>query len=112
MYMSICSLSLGQFENEDWLVSPSFNADMFDDLKLTFWNTRGYVGPELKLYYSPDFVDNPATASWQEITNFDLHNGETFWQWTNSGLIDLSNLSGSDLRLAFKYTSTSDQAAT
>ncbi len=111
-YGAITGYDAGAYENEDWLISPEFNADNYDDLKLSFWNTSGYTGSAMQLLYSADFVDNPETATWQEIPNVTWHNGETLWEWTFSEVIDLSELSGTTGRIAFKYTSTTAQAAT
>jgi len=101
----------GQNENEDWFVSPAFNADIYDDLRLSFWTTSGYSGPQLQVFYSSDFVDNPEAASWTEIEDALFHDGVTNWEWTYSGLVDLSEISGSNARIAFKYTSTASEAA-
>jgi endonuclease/exonuclease/phosphatase family metal-dependent hydrolase len=102
----------GANENEDWFVSPAFNADMYDDLRLSFWTTSGYSGPQLQVLYSSNYVDNPETASWTEIEDAIFHDGVTNWEWTYSGLVDLSEISGSNARIAFKYTSTASEAAT
>jgi endonuclease/exonuclease/phosphatase family metal-dependent hydrolase len=102
----------GANENEDWFVSPAFNADMYDDLRLSFWTTSGYSGPQLQVLYSSNYVDNPETASWTEIEDAIFHDGVIIWEWTYSGLVDLSEISGSNARIAFKYTSAASEAAT
>lgn len=102
----------GDYDNEDWLISPEFSADEFSNLKLSFWNTSGYTGPGLQVFFSNNYVDNVETATWQELTNVNWHSGEPFWEWKNSGFIDLSGFSGSSCRIAFKYTSTTADGAT
>lgn len=102
----------GSHENENWLVSPSFNPDAYNHLRFSFWNTSAYNGPTLQLFYSTDFSGNPQTATWVEIDDVLWHNGETNWEWTFSGVIDLSHLSGQTAHVAFKYTSTNEQSAT
>lgn len=104
--------SNGNNENEDWFISPAFSPSGFDNIKLSFWNTSGYSGPRLQVFYSTNFDGNPAEATWTEITNATWHNGVTNWEWTYSGEIDLSSLTGSSANIGFKYTSTSSQAAT
>lgn len=98
-------------ENENWFVSPAFSPDEFDNLTLSFWNTSGYSGPGLQLLWSDNFSGDPQTAVWTEIDNVQWHDGNTNWVWTFSEMIDLSHLTGSTAYIAFKYTSTSQQAA-
>lgn len=111
-YANISGFDSGHFENEDWLISPAFNADTYDELKLTFWNASGYSGAPLQLYFSSNFVDNPTTANWVEITDVFWHDGVTNWEWTYSGMIDLSEFSGNNARIAFKYTSNTADGKT
>ncbi|MFW5645408.1 MAG: InlB B-repeat-containing protein, partial [Bacteroidota bacterium] len=101
----------GAQENENWLVSPAFSPDDYDNLRLSFWNTSGYNGPGLQLYWSANYSGDPQTAVWTEINNVQWHDGITDWVWTFSESIDLSTLTGPSAHIAFKYTSTSQQAA-
>lgn len=102
----------GAVANEDWFVSPAFNPNDYETLSLSFWNTSGYDGPELEAFYSLNYTGNPATTSWTALNSINWHDGATFWEWTFSGDIDLTSLSGTEARVAFKYTSTSSAAAT
>jgi len=99
-------------ENEDWLVSPAFNADELQNLNLSFWNTVGYAGPGLTLLFSNDFTDSPQTATWTPVPNTNWSDGDPFWEWTYSGLLKLSEFSGESARIAFKYTSDANAGAT
>jgi len=103
--------SSGAQENEDWFVSPAFSPDAYNNIEFSFWNTSGYTGPQLQVFYSYNFTNNPSTATWTEIAGINWHGGSPYWQWTYSGAIDLSNLSGASANIAFKYTSTASQAA-
>ncbi|MFW6302926.1 MAG: choice-of-anchor J domain-containing protein [Bacteroidales bacterium] len=98
--------------NEDWLISPAFNSDAHDNLRLSFWNASGYSGSDIQLFYSEDFAGDPETATWEEMNEAIWHNGETNWEWTFSGLLDLSAYSGTNAHIGFKYTSPSDQNST
>lgn len=104
------------FENEDWLISPSFDADANTALYFNFWNASGYEGNALQLYYSNDFDGSDvAAATWTEITDqATWHDIATqdYWEWTNSGDIDLSSLTGTSVYLGFKFTSTTDGSST
>ncbi|MFO7879168.1 MAG: choice-of-anchor J domain-containing protein [Bacteroidales bacterium] len=102
----------GTNANIDWLVSPSFDADAYNHLRLSFWNTSGYTGSDLQLFYSEDFAGDPETATWVEMDETIWHNGETDWEWTFSGLLDMSGYSGTNAHIGFKYTSPSDQNST
>ncbi|MBN2892014.1 MAG: choice-of-anchor J domain-containing protein [Bacteroidales bacterium] len=101
------------FENEDWFISPSFNADEATGLSLEFWNAKGYTGDQLVAYYSNDYNGSDVSgATWTEITGITWHDGVTFWEWTNSGTIDLSSLTGTSVYIAFKYTSNTTESTT
>jgi enterochelin esterase family protein len=101
----------GAFDNEDWLISPSFSADTNNGLNLSFWNTSGYSGPDLELYWTNTYTGNPQTTNWNIINSAIWHDGNTDWLWTFSGIIDLSNLSGSSVHLGFKYSSSVQNGA-
>lgn len=104
----------GCHENVDWLISPSINLDEFTNEVCTFNTAMNYGSPNdgsLKLYYSTDYISgDPSNAQWTEISGFTLSPGN--WTWTLSGDIDLSNIQGSNVHLAFKYTSTTNSCAT
>jgi hypothetical protein len=63
------------------------------------------------LYWSGNYSGDPQTAVWTEIDNVQWHDGITDWVWTFSEILDLSALTGTSAHIAFKYTSTSQQAA-
>jgi PKD repeat protein len=101
----------GSNENEDWLISPPINLDMYTNEKLTFYTARNNTGPELEVKYSNDYDGNgnPFTSTWTTISAT-LPTGS--WVWTASGDVDLSGISGTAVYLAFIYTSTASNSAT
>jgi len=103
-----------KYPNEDWLISSSFDLTKYTDPILTFTSVMNYgaVGDgSLKLYYSTDYTSGaPATGTWTELTGFALSAGG--WAVTPSGNINLSAATGTNVHIAFKYTSTSSSAAT
>jgi hypothetical protein len=103
--------SNGAKENENWFVSPAFSPDDYANLRFSFWNTSAYSGPGLQLYWSENYSGDPQTAVWTEIDNVQWHDGIINWVWTFSEVLDLSSLTGATAHIAFKYTSTSQQAA-
>jgi hypothetical protein len=101
----------GPVANEDWLISPALNLSDYDDVIMTFYNAKSYDGPDMELKVSQDYSGsgNPNTASWDDIP-YTLSTG--FFEWTESGEIDLSDYNGSAVYVAFRYTSTDSQSAT
>lgn len=101
----------GSNENEDWLISPPMNLDMYTNEILNFYTAMNYSGPVLEILYSTNYDGggDPSTASWTTLTA-SLSTGS--YAWTPSGDIDLSGVSGTAVYLAFKYTSTSSSSST
>ncbi len=95
--------------NTDWCISPAFNLNNYDNPVLTFKNAKKYEGQDLQVYFSNDYDgSNPATATWTEL---DAILSESNFTWVESGDIDLSNFSGTNCYIGFKYTCTEDEAA-
>ncbi len=99
------------YVNEDWLISPPLNLDNYENEVLKFYNAVGYVGPalECKISENYDGGGNPYSATWTNEA-FTLATG--FFEWTESGEIDLSGYVGSSVYVAFRYTSTNLESAT
>ena len=95
--------------NEDWLISPAFDLDSYSDVVLTFSTARNYNGPDIEVLFSNDYDgQDPTTATWQEL-ECELSTGS--WNWVESGEIDLSEFSGTNCHIAYKYICTDDEAA-
>ena len=98
-----------QGATEDWLISPAFSLDANPDATLSFVTAKNYNGPDIEVYFTNDYDgQDPSTATWQ-LLECPLSTGS--WSWESSGDITLTNYSGSNCHIAFKYTSTEDQAA-
>lgn len=99
------------YENEDWLISPALNLDDYENEVLVFYNALGYTGPDLELKISTDYDGggDPTTATWTD-ESFTFSTG--FFEWTESGNIDLSVYTGSAVYVAFRFTSTDAESAT
>ncbi len=106
-----CSGYEGQaFENEDWLISPPLNFDNYSSEVLSFYTADAYTGPALEALISNDYDgSDPTTATW---TNLDFETSTGFFEWISSGNINISNVNGSQVYIAFKFTSTSSESAT
>ena len=101
------------FENEDWFISPSFDAGAYSTITLNFWNTSGYDGNTLEAFYSEDYAGNPSTATWVPLTGIVWHNVETqdYWEWTESGNINIP-ATGSSAYIGFKFTNDDGSSPT
>lgn len=98
-----------QGANEDWLISPAFDMDSYTNVALNFKSAMNYTGPDVEVYFSNDYNgEDPTAATWQALT-CDLSQGS--WTWTESGEISLGEFSGNNCHIAFKYTSTENEAA-
>jgi len=99
------------YENDDWLISPALNLDNYNNEILVFQNGLGYTGPDLLLKISTDYDGggDPYSATWT-TEPFTMSSG--FFEWTESGEIDLSGYDGSAVYIAFQFTSTDSESAT
>ncbi|MFB6258029.1 MAG: DUF5689 domain-containing protein [Flavobacteriales bacterium] len=96
--------------NEDWLISPSFDASNGSHL-LKFRNAKNYSGPDMEVLISTDYSGsgNPNNATW---TNLSYNKSGGSWNWVQGGPVDLSSYNATQTYIAFKYTSTSTDGAT
>ncbi|MDD4602223.1 MAG: choice-of-anchor J domain-containing protein [Bacteroidales bacterium] len=101
----------GSNENEDWLISPAMNFNLYYNELMTFQSAYKYAGPALEAFISNDydgstdpndFIWIPLTATWSSGN----------WVWTSSGNVNLSGVSGPQVYVAFKYLSSTTESAT
>jgi hypothetical protein len=99
------------FANDDWLISPALNLDNYAGEILVFKNALGYTGPDLQCKVSTDYDGgaDPNLSTWT-VEEFTMSAG--FFEWTESGEIDLSGYNGSAVYVAFQFTSTNSESAT
>lgn len=94
---------------EDWLISPAFDLDSYDDVVLSFRTAKNYTGEDIKVYFSNQYDgQNLNLDEWQEL-ECELSDGG--WNWVESGDISLDGFSGSNCYIGFKYTCTDEEAA-
>ncbi len=95
--------------NEDWCISPAFNLGDYVNPVLTFRTATKFTGPVLEVFFSNDYDgEDPTVATWTALT-CQLSTGN--YTWVESGDIDLSDFSGDNCYIGFKYTSTDEAAA-
>jgi hypothetical protein len=93
---------------EDWLISPAFDLDSYDDVVLSFRTAMNYTGPALEVFFSNDYDgQNPTAATWQEL-ECELSQGG--WNWVEAS-VSLDGFSGTNCYIGFKYTCTDEEAA-
>lgn len=100
---------------DDWFISPSINLDSYNGEYLTFISWTRYTDtyyPPVKLKYSTNYPGNgdPSLSSWTDLSA--TWSAEDSQTWENSGEIDLSDISGTDVYIAFQYTSSGTASGT
>jgi hypothetical protein len=95
----------GIVTNEDWLISPALDMDVYEDEVLAFENANNFNGPDLELLVSTDYdgTSDPNTATWTDLSQNVTWSSGNF-EYVDSGEIDLSSFSGTGY-IAFKYVS-------
>ncbi len=101
--------------NEDWLISPVIDLSETPSPKLRFYSGENYGNGSnpMMILISTDYNNGNPTSNgtWTDISQgVTLSAGA--WAWTPSEYIDLSDYNQSNVHIAFKYTSTVDDAPT
>ncbi len=99
----------GNGASDDWYVSPPVNFDLYSEEYLTFRSWTKYTDtsyPTIELMYSTDYSGSgdPTEATWSNLSA--TWSDEDSQTWTSSDEIDLSFISGANVYIAFRYTST------
>ncbi|TRZ71047.1 MAG: T9SS C-terminal target domain-containing protein [Bacteroidetes bacterium] len=99
------------FVNEDWLITPAMNFDLYTNEVLNFMSSYNYTGNSLsvKISNTYDGSGDPNSFTWTDLTPILSPGG---WIWTNSGDLDVSGVNGTGVYIAFKYTSTATASST
>ena len=97
--------------NEDWLISPQIDLSDLTSATLSFQTASKFAGNVLEVKISSNYTGgDPNNATWTNLSaTLDASNSFT---WTNSGTIDVSAFTGSNVHVAFKFTSTSSASMT
>lgn len=103
------------FANEDWLISPVISLAGKTGVELMFREAVNFVNnlDDVKVFVSTNYngTDNPNDATWTQLTGFTRSTGSA-WAFVNTSQISLAAFEGSDIRIAFKYVSTTTKAGT
>lgn len=101
--------------NDDWLISPAINLSGMTSATLTFDNTSKFAGDMIEIYISTDYTSGaPSTATWTNISSQATLDAEiNAYNWISSGPVNINSYTGnSNVRVAFRYTSTTAAART
>jgi len=98
----------------EWLITPALNMDAQTNDTLNFRNWTRFTDanyPQLVVRYSTNYdgSGNLSTAAWNAIGGITFSPVDS-QDWLDSGSIDLSGISGSNVYFAFHYTSTGTAA--
>lgn len=106
-YAEFTSFSSGQASNIAWLISPPIDMDKQEGETLVFQSAHAFLTTtenSLELMVSTDFDGNVANfnqANWINIPVTVPTPSNDFYEFVNSGAVDLSQFKG-NLRFAFK----------
>ena len=99
----------GDENDVDWLVSPSLNLDNTTGETFIFKYRDRFSGPDLLLYYTNNFTGDPNTTTWISIPislTDQSTSSTTPANFLTHPALDLSSISGTNVRLGFKYYTT------
>jgi Family of unknown function (DUF5689) len=97
---------------DNWLISPSIDLSGYLAPKFSFDNAYNYAGAALEIYISNDYVSgNPNSATWTNLTGFANWSGGS-WVFVNSGDIDISGFTNSNVHVAFRYQGSGTDGST
>jgi predicted extracellular nuclease len=101
---------------DEWLITPPLNLDAQDNDTLTFRSYTNFTDinyPQLSVLYSTDYTGSgdPTSATWTELSGITF-SPEGSATWTDSGDIDLSGISGTNVYLVFRYVSSGTGSGT
>ena len=101
----------GNVENEDWLISPVIDLTKYSSAAMSFEHTinKGLVANMVNDHTLWVSIDNGST--WKKVAITTYPAGNT-WTYVNSGEISLDAFAGKQIKIAFKYLSTTSSAAT
>ena len=104
---------------DEWLITPALDMNAQADEALNFDSFTSFIDvayPQLEVVYSNDYdgAGDPTTATWTALDGITF-SPEGSGEYTPSGAVDLSGISGTKVYFAFHYTSSGTgggQAAT
>ncbi len=98
-------------QNEDWLISPSYDLTGTAYPLLSFYSITAFNGLPLQLKISTDYTGsgNPALATWTDLNGRFPQQASNVWTLSNN--INLSAFKQSNVHIAWVYNSSNDDGA-
>ncbi len=116
-YAKISGYSGGNQDNEDWLISGPINLTGVTNASFNFRQTVRYINglwDQVGVLVSSNWNGTQAgisTAAWTPLSGYTLPSG-TNYVFAESGKIDFSAYANKTINIAFRYLSTTTNAAT
>lgn len=109
-YAEINPFNSGETNAETWLITPAFdlaeaNTLQFESM-MHHWQHAG-----LSVWISTNFSGNVANADWTELSATFPQESTEWYEWIDSGVIDLSSFNGTAY-IGFKYVGDADSNST
>lgn len=112
--------SNGNYENEDWLISPSFDLSDKSDPTLTFDHVINFcpsasaLAANHTIWVSTGYTGGlPSSAEWTPLEIPRMPSGTSWNDWTSSGPVVIPEaLRSKNVRFAFRYLSDKQTAST
>jgi len=99
--------------NEDYLVSETFDLSTYDAASLSFSSAYNFSGPGLELLVSTDFDGTDILgATWDTLTDMAAWPATANYAWQNSGEVDLSDYLDTYVTFAVLYSSDASGCST
>lgn len=113
-YAEFTTFLSGDAVNVGWLISPKIDMDLNEGEKLQFRSSQSYVtsaANSLEVLIATDYDGtNLTTANWQPITANLPTTTSAYFEFMNSGVVDLSTYTGK-INLAFKVKGSGTNTA-
>ncbi len=114
-YANMSGFSGGAVPNEDWLISPEIDLSGITDARMIVNQAVNYLDgdwDQVSILIAADYNGSDVSAaSWTEIEPGTKPSGNN-WDFVESEDMDISAFDGETIHVAFKYLSSSDNAAT
>lgn len=105
----------GNQDNEDWMITNSFDCTGYTNVTLSFYHARNYADNSgLSVLISTDYdgSSDPSGFTWTDLTSSFAFPSSGSWSFMDAGTVDINALVGPSTYVAYKYTSTTTAGAT
>ena len=110
-YIQASGFSGGEVPNEDWLVSPVIDLTETASPQVQVSQALNFADDIslVEILVSVDYVDDVTSATWEKIDFQNIPTGDSN-DFIKSDEFDFSQYNGETVNIAFKYTSTTEDA--